>query len=67
MAWSAFGWMGIAYVVIVPIPFLFFSYLVRRRKKMGKGNSPGPMSIWTSPIPYFAVIFLAIILFNVIA
>lgn len=65
MAWSAFGWMGVAYVVIVPIPFIVFSYLVRKRKKMDNPNPNRPVSFWTSPIPYFSILFVALILFQI--
>jgi hypothetical protein len=64
MAWSAFGWLGIAYVVIVPIPFFFFSYLMRRRQQMGNIDPHQPLTIWSSPIPYFSIIFVALIVFN---
>jgi heme O synthase-like polyprenyltransferase len=64
MAWSAFQWLGVAYVLIVPIPFLFFSYLVRRRQKVGNVNAHQPLSLWSSPIPYFSIIFFALIFFH---
>lgn len=60
MAWSAFGWLGVAYVVIVPIPFIFFSYLVRARQKAGNANPHQPMTIWSTPIPYFSLIFIVL-------
>lgn len=64
MAWSAFGWLGVAYAVFVPIPLLLFSYFVRARVARGKaGNidTQQPMSIWSSPIPYFSVFFVVLI------
>jgi hypothetical protein len=64
MAWSAFGWVGIAYVIIVPIPFILFSYIVRRRKQTDNANPNKPLSLWSSPVPYFAAIFVVIILLS---
>ena len=64
MAWSAFSWLGVAYVVIVPIPFIFFSYLVRARQKAGNTDARQAMSIWATPIPYFSIIFVVLILAN---
>lgn len=64
MAWSAFGWLGVAYAVIVPIPLVFFSWMVRRNKN--KPNANPQVSLWTSPIPYLSIAFIAIILFYVI-
>jgi hypothetical protein len=61
MAWSAFGWLGVAYAVFVPIPLLLFSYFVRARLKAGNTDTQQPMSIWSSPIPYFSVFFVVLI------
>jgi len=66
MAWSAFAWMGVAYVVVVPVPLIFFSWFIRRRKKTNNANPNAPVSLWTSPIPYLSLIFVAIIFFSVI-
>lgn len=63
MAWSAFGWMGIAYVVLVPVPFILFSYFIRRRREMGKTAHNTQLSLWSSPIPYFSIFFVFIIVF----
>ena len=64
MAWSAFGWMGITYAVVVPIPLLFLSWMVRRSQKNKTGTRP-TLNIWTSPIPYLSFIFLFIILHTI--
>lgn len=66
MAWSAFGWLGIAYLVIVPIPLVFFSWMIRRSQKKSKNTDIPQLSLWTSPIPYLSVVFVAIIMFNVV-
>ena len=66
MAWSGFGWLGVAYVILVPIPLVFFSWLLRRSRKRNAAHPNAPVSLWTSPIPYLSVIFLAFIMFNFI-
>jgi heme/copper-type cytochrome/quinol oxidase subunit 2 len=66
MAWSAFGWLGVAYIVIVPIPLVFFSWLIRRGKKRNGIQANSQISLWTSPIPYLSIIFVAFVLFNII-
>lgn len=66
MAYSAFGLMGIAYVVIVPIPFIAFSYFIRKRAKSGNVNVTPTLNIWASPVPYLSIVFVGFILFNLI-
>ena len=65
MAFSGFGWMGVVYVLVIPLPFVFFSYIVRKRKKAGHVSANKLPSIWFSPIPYLALILLASILFRI--
>jgi heme O synthase-like polyprenyltransferase len=65
MAWSAFGWMGITYAVVVPIPLVFLSWMVRRSQKNNTGKMKPTLNIWTSPIPYLSFIFIFIILHTI--
>lgn len=65
MAWSAFGWMGITYAVVVPIPLVFLSWVVRRSQKNNNSNVRPTLNIWTSPIPYLSFIFIFIILHTI--
>lgn len=66
MAWSAFQWMGVIYVLLVPIPLFLFSKLVQKKKQEGAYSQQKEISLWTSPIPYLSLFFVVIILFNII-
>jgi len=66
MAYSAFSWMGLLYVAVVPIPLVIYSIYFRKSKAQGGQYIQKPINLWTSPIPYLSIIFVALIIFNLI-
>ncbi len=65
MAWSGFGLMGVAYVLIVPVPLVLFSYLIQKSKKEGGAKKQSELNWWTSPVPYLSIILIGYIAFHV--
>lgn len=64
MATSSFGWLGALYVLIVPTTLYGIGYFVRKKKQGNTEYVTPTISLWTSPIPYLSIVFVAIIVFN---
>jgi len=61
MGWTIFGAMGLAYVVLVPLPIILFSVLTQKNK--GKPKTSHMASIWSTPIPYLGLLLVGSLLF----
>lgn len=65
MAYSAFSWMGLLYVALIPIPIALVS-LHLRKQRAEQQNDKKTLSLWTSPIPYFSLFFIIIVVFHIV-
>ncbi len=66
MGYSGFGWLGVAYVALVPIPLYFFGAFVRKSHQDGTSGEVKPITIWTSPIPYLGALFVILIVVQIV-
>jgi uncharacterized oligopeptide transporter (OPT) family protein len=60
MAYTIFGGLGLAYILIVPLPIIIFSIMVQKNK--GKDTSSQMPSIWATPIPYLGIVLIGSVL-----
>lgn len=66
LAYSAFSWMGLLYFLLVPVPLMIYTIYFRKKRQAEPEIQSKSMNIWTSPIPYFSLIFVLVIVFNVV-
>ena len=66
MGYSIFGGLGLAYVILVPLPIIVFSVLIQKKKahknQQDAQQSSQMRSIWTTPIPYLSIVLVASLL-----